>query len=694
MKKIIFCFILVILVTGFTLPAIAQTSLKGLDLVVIVDQSGSMTSRKKSRQPSDPRGVRNDMALVILNSLKLNATANKVTHRLCVVSFGSKSRLDLPLTEVSENNYDKLHKQLNSSLSDQNMGNTHFQAAFEDARQVFDNVHFNRTRERVIVLITDGSPYIANIRLKNYITDLKRFIKDKFPHPDYKFHVFALNDPQSTYWERYGDLWKELTHNNAVKLENSDEKNIFLTLNKFMNDLLATPSEHVEPSTYDNLIIPPYLETIVFNVLYTDSATRILLYPPDRDEPLTDRISYMNMGKTIQAITIRRPEPGKWRIAPKPDSEVDVYMQKFFPRGKLLKPGPDEKIRQYRTTKVHYQVVDSDDRPIKELPNYPFQLGLKLIKPDNKVEIVQMWRSSDQDPFETLRDIDCDIPGVYRTEVSIATKDLTGRTVSIFQDKYSSFVVEGTTLIRCVVERPATDEAIPFWGPVVFYGRPVVPISVRFENENGRDANMLAITRNRVKDAVRLNLLNNDEQLLRAVDLKSRSMNRLIGQLDGFDLPGKYKLAATANSGTVPDYYTIKVIPSELMFRLYLTPSHWAQLITAALIILCILFFSGHKLWINWRYPIKGALFLERQGGNKVWNLKIKNNRHKMTVKKKDLPLQADLKKILVRAQKTRDGGIFVTVIDQNNKLLADRPLSNRGTAKLKERPYMLVYKK
>ncbi len=79
-------------------PEVFAADPGGLDLVVLVDQSGSMSGHGTSAK-NDPYNVRNHMVTFTLDLMAENAVLNQVTHRLGVISFGTTVRIDLPLSE-------------------------------------------------------------------------------------------------------------------------------------------------------------------------------------------------------------------------------------------------------------------------------------------------------------------------------------------------------------------------------------------------------------------------------------------------------------------------------------------------------------------------------------------------------------------------------------------------------------------
>ncbi|MCI0471870.1 MAG: VWA domain-containing protein, partial [Candidatus Aminicenantes bacterium] len=352
------------------LTAQGTTGAGGFDFIVIVDQSGSMSGF--AGKPSDKLGVRNDMVKRAFDLVAQNGRLNTKIHRFGVISFGSTIRIDLPLSRITSNTIDSLRERLNQSLIDKNLVYTDFLSAFKAAQNMFLSPPQAEKGNRVILLITDGAPYVDGFYIYKYKDDLKRFIAASFPHPDYKLHVVALNDPASNYWDDYREFWKDLSHNQARKLENN-EKEIFNALQEEVNKILgSTPGELV----IDNPVLPPYLESVVFDIFRIDPVVTVRIYPANNPKealfPKAPDVIFVDVGRTIQTITVKKPHPGLWRIEKSDkDAQVNIYMQRILIHGTLLKPNSKLPIKLLEKIMFKYLVEDDDHKLLQEIPGYP-----------------------------------------------------------------------------------------------------------------------------------------------------------------------------------------------------------------------------------------------------------------------------------------------------------------------------------
>jgi len=685
---------MVCLIVSLTITLTSQrtSATRGFDFVVLVDQSGSM--RGTTGVASDALGVRNDMVKRTFELLATDGVLNKVIHRLGVISFGSTVRVDLPLSPITAASVDNLRERLNRNLSDISLVYTHFSAAFETARRMFAVVPRAERGKKIILLITDGAPYVEGIHIPTYKKNLEELIKSNFPYPDYNIHVVALNDPSSDYWEKYRDFWKQLSHNQARKLK-GDKEHIFKALHELIDDILDISSDPV----INNPVIPPYLESVVFSIFRVDPEVEVRIFPADRPNqaltPGDNGVDVVNIGRTIQTVRVKSPVPGQWRIEKSDkDARVDIFMQRFFPRGKLLHPDPDQPSKQFEKVFVTYRVEDDKHQPLEEIPGYPLTLELRLVKPDGSRVEIAMEKSTDaaeKSVFKTSEALECDLKGEYRTEVLVATKNIKNRQVSLFRDQWSKFQVEGAHLINCNLISPKPFENIPPFGNVIFIPKPLY-FKFKFTDEEGESLNLPAFFRGSEKDILTICSKKGNKEHIVPVKFEPQGGGILVGGGNHLRTPGTHQLRFSANHAVVPPHYTVRITPDELFFTRNLSLFHWLQIVLAGLLICLALTLVGYNVFVNLRFPLKGRLSIDRLGKRTVAEYSLAQKRHRLILK--EFPNETMIKKMIIRSKRDRSGGIIVTVIGVKRKMfLKDRILYDRSTATLKGVPYLLRFR-
>ena len=162
-----------------------------LDIVVLIDQSGSMSD-------NDPEGYRFDAAREVLDELIFNKQeqCGKTDHRISIITFGEDAVPYLSLgsgrISIEENEDANVWAEENYLKDITRAENTHlqtytdFKSAFKEAQNVFmesagtisDPDDYGE-RRKIVVLITDGKP-TTNGTQSVHMCDLKSQLEEPF----------------------------------------------------------------------------------------------------------------------------------------------------------------------------------------------------------------------------------------------------------------------------------------------------------------------------------------------------------------------------------------------------------------------------------------------------------------------------------------------------------------------------------
>jgi len=210
------------------------TSYTGLDIVFLVDQSGSMKGDPVYHPiPNDPAGWRFE-ALKVLSNLvgpALFHNYKEMTVRFAVIEFGSEAKVAIPVTTIQARSFEEWQPQkaeIEQALADYraqrentHMGNTDHRAAFELARRLFDEMEAADPSRRLkaIILVTDGSPCIpppgeencVHFDWSGYMRNLRdKYIPTEFPCDEFYIYVLGINDSADNYWPRSAPYWEPI----------------------------------------------------------------------------------------------------------------------------------------------------------------------------------------------------------------------------------------------------------------------------------------------------------------------------------------------------------------------------------------------------------------------------------------------------------------------------------------------------
>ena len=140
------------------------------------------------------------------------------TNRVAVIGFGSRAVVQVPLTEVKDDNIVETAKGLVTPL---NLDGTNFVTALEAVRQMFsvedDQAEVaSGLRQRMIVIITDGGPDTGEpIGFGEHFDRIRAAYFDPLSLPDkhydldayYPLYVITIDDSDQ-YWPWVGPEWQ------------------------------------------------------------------------------------------------------------------------------------------------------------------------------------------------------------------------------------------------------------------------------------------------------------------------------------------------------------------------------------------------------------------------------------------------------------------------------------------------------
>ena len=399
----------------------------GIDLVVVADRSGSMLW---SGRPSADRLVR-----LALDLVARNAEATGVDHRFGVVSFGSAARADLAPMPLLNGGAARALRTLEGVAYTRSLGNTDILGALAEARRLLDALPANAARRRAILLITDGVAYVPGTPAVAYARELRRYAIESLR--GVALEIFLLPPPSASRDER---LLREMSHGQVHAFSGD----AYMSLYRVVSGIVGTRTIEVSGRSGDTLVVPPYLDTIVFDVFRGHPPGEVAIFAPDALRPIDpEKAGEVRTGELLSTVVVRRPAPGRWTFRKtRANGRVKIFSQQFFPRGTLLEPA-GAPVQQYDRIAVAYRLTDAGGAPLEELPGYPLSLAVTVITPNGQRRPLRVRRDSLRGPgrFRTIEKTECDAAGRYWTEVEVKTNDADEHAVSIFCDRWSGFRV-------------------------------------------------------------------------------------------------------------------------------------------------------------------------------------------------------------------------------------------------------------
>ncbi|MCP4146952.1 MAG: VWA domain-containing protein, partial [bacterium] len=254
------CLILTLILMVCNFPGYAQatgsSSLQadGIDIILLIDESGSMGGSNVHPGKNDPLNKRNEFLELILKDIVPAAEKGK-SFRISIIEFGSrygsgpqwkvsltKSAYKIPALRPSESwgHYkDRVKTELSPFFKDRFRGNSDHGEAVRIAKQEIEKlirtpclpVPIGQTgvakRQKIVLLITDGQPYVKTLAQVPLKREIERLV-GTFPD-EVILLAFGLNNSDD-YWfgKGYGAFWQNVT-STTVDLQKRKGDAYFIT---------------------------------------------------------------------------------------------------------------------------------------------------------------------------------------------------------------------------------------------------------------------------------------------------------------------------------------------------------------------------------------------------------------------------------------------------------------------------------
>lgn len=461
MHKWFFAVTFTLLLTLVRLAYGQGTVYEGLDVLFLVDQSGSMGGRAfgHDNAPTDPLGLRFQAVQYALQTLSeyRRVVPSETVFRMGVISFGDTTEVALPWTTISDDtaNLEPLVEQLSAaSFGARNLGNTNFLAAYREAERQFASLPVNERHLRVIVVLTDGAPCAPaefvdrtcstpadQIQHMEFLTGLA---STAFPAPNYALYAIAI-DSGNTYWGRFASYWERVVREagNAQRVETPNEvgQQFLEILAKVVAKLRPDEADAATGDVIGRLVgienqsgvidVPPYYQSMRVTVFKTDPVASIVLTDPSGTtlNEASPQVSVTGVNGAIETWTINSPEPGRWRIVTALDASLlDIYLDLI--RVTYAIEVPSTAFTRYIAFPVTLRIFDSDGDPLPvyDDPRYHLNVQATLQLPSGVTRQFELALSGQNIYIGELLPEEV---GAYTLSLTATTTNIDGSRVTI-----------------------------------------------------------------------------------------------------------------------------------------------------------------------------------------------------------------------------------------------------------------------
>ncbi len=366
-----------------------KESRPGIDLFLLIDESGSMVGQKGT----DNAGIRYDASKYLLQSIFVKTADKDYPNRVSIIQFSDNAH-GTGLLDVLAGNLPRFQKGIMQPANPN--GNTNILAALKEAKAEFEHApkYYNR-RDRAIVIFTDGKPERGNNEplsvTKSYFNEIKKYVNKELKN--FKIYVIGINNQAATVkFSETIKYWKEIIPaGNILPIKNIND--LYSKFNYTIGKILEIKS------SYKNLIkdngyfsVNPYVDNLEFHI-FALKQLKLSIYDPDNKLIKIDT-SFANINQEGYIIyKIDNPVPGKWTYhlqrTPGAKQPVRIIINEIPFRLELLSPEPI--FNSYgqiiyplgKKVLLKAKFTKENGHEIKELPDYPLSFDARITSEDN-----------------------------------------------------------------------------------------------------------------------------------------------------------------------------------------------------------------------------------------------------------------------------------------------------------------------
>lgn len=454
----------------------------GVDVVFVVDQSGSMDGDQQDR-PSDPRRRRIEAVWVATSRLIQDARGSNPprVHRIAVVEFGTSARIALPPTQITDLSSGATRSLLEMVASRVKNRNMHYTNTLEGLALAADTLAGMRqdrdqlplgTRVERILLFTDGKPQLSQqpadyeLQVRN---QLRQLTGDARRLPAETLWVAGLIGGENFWTEGgWGSFWEKLAPGQlsgvsrvqGIRTHSDIRTHIRGIIDTWLgNQVLVGPDHFPIAQHSPTYLCPPYLRSVIFDVELGDRSSKdqVRILDPNGKRWPESAFMIVPGGRSMQLV-VDNPLPGIWNVQGTQPDAYRVTAEPLYQEYTLEQPVTPQ--QQQTNVEVAYAVSGHFGSPFVEDPAYPIDASIRIEAPSGSDHTITLTHRG-HGRFATLSPWVPAEPGNHRVFFggTVKMKDATGKQilVEVFpprEPRFQVIEVSNDVPLALVLERP------------------------------------------------------------------------------------------------------------------------------------------------------------------------------------------------------------------------------------------------
>jgi Mg-chelatase subunit ChlD len=370
----------------------APADVTNLDIVLIIDESGSMWERNDPQILGDDGSVKNPgWRIVAANLLAewLATDQSGARHQVGVVMFGTDGQAVFPLQDIHTKEAQAAYQK---ALTDNHtyLGATDMLEALRLAKAELDRGRQDPNVKKAVIFLSDGvcepKPVTSEAERRQCEADIRDLVQRDFT--DYPIFTIALTsdafkqDPSNTI---YKNLWQEISattggdYYEPVQAEQELLEAFVKILQRLFGLPIQSPPPPVDAPTEQTFEVPADLLQIGFTTIKYEPDIVMTVIRPDGSEVKPDDpgVQYVKSALT-ESYSISRPPGGTWTVRLNGRGKV-ILITVPFPKTKFVieRRAPAAVHPQGKPMQIQVRVLDVD-----QTPKSPQELKVDVALPD------------------------------------------------------------------------------------------------------------------------------------------------------------------------------------------------------------------------------------------------------------------------------------------------------------------------
>ena len=392
-------------------PAAAQSAVPGvtnLDIVLVIDESGSMYERNDPQQFNEDGSVKNPgWRIVAANLLAqwLATDQSGAKHQLSVILFGTDAKVIFPLQDIHSKESQAAFQQ---ALDKEHayLGATDILEAMRLAKTELDKGRTDPNTKRAVVFLSDGvcepKPVTSQQERRQCETDLREVVQRDFAQSG-QLPIFTIaltsdafkQDPSNTI---YKNVWQEIASTTGgdyyepVQAERELLEAFVGILQRLFGLPIQAPPPPVDAPTELTFDVAPDLLQIGFTTIKYEPGIKMTVIRPDGTEVVvTDPGVQYSSSALTESYSISRPPAGKWIVRLSGRGKV-ILVTVPFSKNKFMieRQRPSSTHPQGKPMDIRVRVLDVD-----QVAKSPQELKVDITLPDGSTTSTTLTPGAD-----------------------------------------------------------------------------------------------------------------------------------------------------------------------------------------------------------------------------------------------------------------------------------------------------------